>query len=62
VKGWRKTTEGWQPLNPRTQQILFQIIAGRPFKEIAEQFNITISAVSHIRARAERPRRINPRT
>lgn len=58
---WIKTDKGWEPANPRMKEILFQIDAGRPFKDIAEQFGVTLSAISHVRARAERERRIKPR-
>ena len=57
-RGWVKTENGWEPQDPRTKSILFQIDAGRPFKDIAAQFGVTLSAISHVRARAERERRI----
>jgi DNA-binding NarL/FixJ family response regulator len=60
-RGWVKTEQGWEPTDQRTKDILFQIDAGRPFKDIAEQFGVTVSAISHVRARAERERRIKPR-
>jgi FixJ family two-component response regulator len=59
-RGWVKTEHGWEPSDERTQQILFQIRAGRPFRIIAEQFNITVARVSAIRHRAGLPRRIAP--
>jgi FixJ family two-component response regulator len=54
-RGWVKTEQGWEPLDSRMQQVLFQIKAGRPFKEIAQQFGINISRVSQIRHRAGIP-------
>jgi FixJ family two-component response regulator len=59
-RGWVKTEQGWEPTDSRMQQIVFQIKAGRPFKEIAAQFNIAIARVSAIRRRAHIPRRIPP--
>lgn len=60
-RGWRKTEDGWEPLDPRMQQIVFQIRAGRPLKDIADQFSLSISRLSHIRDRAGLPRRIPAR-
>lgn len=60
-RGWVRTEQGWEPLDPRMQQIVFQIRAGRPYKEIAEQFSLTISRISKIRDRADIPRRVEPR-
>lgn len=57
VKGWRKTANGREPNDPRMQQIVFQIQAGRPFKLIAEQFGITFSRISNIRRQAGIKRR-----
>ena len=58
--GWVRTENGWEPRDQRTQQILFQIRAGRPFKEIAEQFGVNISRISQIRHRAGIARRRQP--
>ena len=58
MKGWRKTANGREPNDPRMQQIVFQIQAGRPFREIASQFNITIARVSAIRRQAGIRRRL----
>jgi hypothetical protein len=58
VKGWRKTANGKEPSDPRMQQIVFQIQAGRPFREIADQFKITVARVSAIRRQAGIPRRL----
>jgi hypothetical protein len=58
VKGWRKTATGKEPSDPRMQQIVFQIQSGRPFRLIAQQFNITIARVSAIRRQAGIPRRL----
>lgn len=60
-RGWVRTEQGWEPLDPRMQQIVFQIKSGRPFKDIAAQFGVTLSAISHARARAGRERRVKPR-
>jgi DNA-binding NarL/FixJ family response regulator len=60
ARGWKKTPEGKEPVDERMQQILFQIDAGRPFKAIAEQFDITVQRVSAIRRQAGRPRRVQP--
>jgi hypothetical protein len=60
VKGWRKTANGKEPSDPRMQQIVFQIQAGRPFREIADQFKITVSRVCKIRRQAGIPRRLEP--
>ncbi|MBV9341820.1 MAG: hypothetical protein JO159_13155 [Acidobacteria bacterium] len=51
---------GWEPLDERTQRILSQIRAGRKFRDIAEQFGISIVRVSQIRHRAGLPRRHQP--
>jgi hypothetical protein len=59
-RGWVKTEEGFRPTDERMQQIVFQIQAGRPFRLIADQFNITIARVSAIRRQAKLPRRIEP--
>lgn len=59
-RGWVKTEQGWEPVNERLQQIVFQIKAGRPLKAIAEQFSITVVRVSQIRHRAGIPRRNQP--
>lgn len=62
MKGiWIRTSNGWDHSDPRIQQILFQIRAGRPFRLIAEQFNVTIQRISAIRHRAELPKRYVPR-
>jgi len=60
ARGWKKTPEGKEPQDERMQQIVFQILAGRPFKAIAEQFGITVARVSAIRHQAGIPRRLNP--
>jgi hypothetical protein len=60
ARGWKKTPEGKEPVDERMQQIVFQILAGRPFRAIAEQFEITIQRVSAIRRQAGIPRRVNP--
>ena len=60
-RGWVKTEQGWEPSDERMKQIVFQILAGRPLKEIAEQFSITVVRVSQIRHRAGIPRRHQPR-
>jgi len=39
-----KTEQGWEPTDPRIKAILFQIDALRPFKDIAAQFGVTLSA------------------
>jgi hypothetical protein len=59
-RGWVKTEQGWEPRNDRLQLIVFQIRAGRPFKAIAEQFGITVAAVSYFRHKAGIPRRKQP--
>jgi FixJ family two-component response regulator len=58
--GWVRTKDGWSHTDPRMQQIIFQIQAGREFKVIADQFNISIQRVSKIRRRAGIPRRVQP--
>lgn len=60
ARGWKKTPEGREPRDERMQQIVFQIIAGRPYKDIASQFGVTISRIAHIRRAAGIPRRIHP--
>jgi DNA-binding CsgD family transcriptional regulator len=60
MKGWRKTANGKEPSDPRMQQIVFQIQAGRPFREIADQFQISIPRVSAIRRAAGLRRRVQP--
>jgi hypothetical protein len=60
VKGWRKTPNGREPNDPRMQQIVFQIQAGRPYKDIAEQFGISIPRVCRIRLKAGLPKRPRP--
>lgn len=59
-RGWVKTEQGWEPLGEREKQIVFQIHAGRPLKDIAAQFNVTIQAISYFRRRAGLERRIKP--
>jgi len=61
MKGWRKTANGKEPSDPRMQQIVFQIQAGRRYKDIAEQFTITIGRVCEIRRQAGLPRRTRVR-
>lgn len=56
-RNWRKTREGREPVDPRMQQIVFQIQAGRPYKDIAEQFRISIPRVCNIRRQAGLPKR-----
>lgn len=56
-RSWRKTADGWEPTDPRLQQIVFQIKAGRPIKEIAGQFGISLPRVSRIARRAGIPPR-----
>jgi hypothetical protein len=51
-RGWVKTEHGWEPRDQRIKEILFQVQAGRPYKDIAAQFSITISRVSHLRRQA----------
>jgi len=60
ARGWKKTAEGKEPLDERMQQIVFQIRAGRRYKDIADQFRITIGRVGQIRMAAGIPRRVNP--
>lgn len=60
ARGWKKTPEGKEPRDERMQQIVFQIKGGRPYKDIAWQFGVTISRVAHIRRAAGLPRRLKP--
>lgn len=60
ARGWKKTPEGKTPTDERMQQIVFQLSAGRPYKDIAGQFNLSVSRISHIRRQAGLPRRIAP--
>lgn len=60
ARGWKKTPEGREPTDPRMQQIVFQLRAGRPYKDIAFQFGVSISRIAHIRRKAGIPRRIAP--
>jgi uncharacterized protein YerC len=60
ARGWKKTPEGREPIDDRMQQIVFQIRAGRPLKDIAAQFGVSLSRISHIRRAAGLPRRIPP--
>jgi hypothetical protein len=62
MSAWRQTANGKEPTDPRMQQIVFQIKAGRPFKAIAEQFGITVARVSAIRRAAGEKRRVEPAT
>lgn len=57
MSAWRQTPTGKQPTDQRMQEIVFQIQAGRPYKDIAEQFGITMTRVSRIRAHAGFPPR-----
>jgi hypothetical protein len=49
---WVKSKEGWTHTDPRMQEIIFQIQAGREYKDIAAQYDINVSRVSQIRHRA----------
>lgn len=60
ARGWKKTPEGREPTDPRMQQIVFQIRAGRPYKDISFQFGISLQRVTAIRRQAGIPRRIAP--
>ncbi len=60
ARGWKKTAEGKAPVDERMQQIVFQILSGRPYKDIAFQFGITLSRIAHIRRAAGIPRRLKP--
>jgi hypothetical protein len=60
ARGWKKTPEGKEPVDERMQQIVFQIQAGRRYKDIADQFGITIGRVSQIRRQAGLRRRTQP--
>lgn len=57
-RGWVKTEQGWEPLGDREKQIVFQIRAGRPFKDIAAQFSVTIQNIAYFRRRAGLQRRV----
>lgn len=55
ARGWKKTPEGWNHSDPRMQQIIFWIRAGRPRADIAAEFNISGTRVSRIRRKLELP-------
>ena len=55
ARGWKKTAEGWTHSDPRMQQIIFQIQAGRPHADIADQFGISQPRISRIRRKLELP-------
>lgn len=62
-RGWVKTEQGERPTDQRMLEIVFQIEAGRPHRDIAEQFRISRSRVSRIAKRIGREdRRFGPRT
>ena len=54
ARGWKKTPDGWDHTDPRMQQIIF-FRAGRPHKEIADEFGISEPRVSRIRRRLQLP-------
>jgi hypothetical protein len=60
MKGWRKTANGREPTDPRMQQIVFEIQAGRPYKDIAATHGISIPRVCKIRIKAGLPKRPHP--
>jgi uncharacterized protein YerC len=60
ARSWKITPQGKEPTDERMQQIVFQIRAGRPYRDIANQFGVTISRIAHIRRAAGLPRRIEP--
>jgi hypothetical protein len=63
ARGWKKTAEGWTHADPRMQQIIFQIQAGRPHADIAGQFSISLPRISRIRRKLELPdKRFGQRT
>lgn len=61
IVGWIRTADGWDHTEQRMKEILFQIRTGRPFKDIASQFDITVERISQIRHRAGIDRRHKPR-
>lgn len=62
-RGWVKTDRGERPTDQRMLEIVFQIEAGREYKDIADQFRISRARVSRIAKRIGRAdRRYGPRT
>lgn len=62
-RGWVKTEQGERPTDQRMLQIVFQIEAGRPTKDISAQFEISPARVSRIARRLGLPdRRYGRRT
>jgi hypothetical protein len=47
--------KGWEPQGDREKQIVFQIQAGRPTKDIAGQFGATSAYISRVRRRIGAP-------
>jgi hypothetical protein len=54
-RGWVKTENGWEPQGDREKQIVFQIQAGRPTKDIAGQFLVSPAYISRVRRRIGAP-------
>jgi DNA-binding NarL/FixJ family response regulator len=50
-RGWVKTEQGERPTDQRMLEIVFQIEAGREYKAIAEQFQISRVRISRIARR-----------
>jgi DNA-binding NarL/FixJ family response regulator len=62
-RGWVKTEQGERPTDQRMKEIVFQIEAGRNYKDIAAQFEISRARISHIaRKMGLKDRRYGPRT
>lgn len=55
MSGWIKTAEGKEPRDQRMKEIVFQIRANRPAKDIAQQFRISLPRISRIRRKLELP-------
>ena len=62
TRGWVQTSAGLRPCDDRLKQIVFEIEAGRPFADIADQFRVTVQYISYIRAKAGIPRRVQPKS
>jgi len=60
AKGWIKTDQGWEPVGEREKRIVELIRMGTPFKDIAFQHGISVSAVCYFRKRAGIKRRVQP--
>jgi hypothetical protein len=60
---WRKTSQGREPRNKRTQAICKRLRSGATYKDIAAEFEISVQRVGQIREYAgiERRRKVRAR-